>query len=93
MNLPCGLVKSLKGQAAVHQYVLGKIAKDGRSFWLQTNSEDSSRDIALTLECEQHPTVQATPAGAEVENAWDADAKVLKLRLSHKHGAVEVEVR
>jgi len=39
------------------------------------------------------PQWQVTPASAAKEEVWDDAAKTLKLRLSHKDGAVEMTVK
>jgi len=39
------------------------------------------------------PQWQVTPASAAKEEVWDEVAKSLKLRLSHKDGAVEMTVK
>ena len=93
MPLGPSLVHVLSGTVGVHQYLIGKLAKDGKSFWFQTNSENPDRDILLTLECSHKPECRIEPPAASKECGWDENAKVLKLVLSHKQGAVEVMVQ
>ncbi len=92
MPLDNRLVRALGGSVGVHQYLIGKSAKDGQSLWLQTNSEDPDRELVLTLACARKPAWRAEPASAAVESRWDEASKTLTLRLSHRQGAVEVSV-
>jgi hypothetical protein len=93
MPLPRGPVQALSGEIGVHQYLVGKIAPDARSFWFQTNSEYPGREIAVALTCTAQPELKVTPPSAAVNTAWDAARKQLTLRLSAKSGAVEVELK
>ncbi|MCX7010823.1 MAG: hypothetical protein NTY53_26880 [Kiritimatiellaeota bacterium] len=88
-----GLVRSLGGVIGVHEYVIGKIARDGNSFWFQTNGENPDRALDIALTCARQPIVKIEPPSAAQQNAWDAATKTLKLRLSHQTGAVEVTLR
>jgi hypothetical protein len=92
MPLGGGLVRSLAGTVGTHQYLLGKIAKDGEGFWFQVNGEGAQGALEVTLACARKPQVDITPAAAVV-NEWTEAAKSLTLRLSHADGAVEVTVR
>lgn len=92
MPLGNGLVRSLNGGIGVHQYLIGKLAKDGRSFWFQTNSEYPDRDVALSITCTTKPVATVTPKAAAKEMTWDETRKCLNLRLSVAQGAVEVEL-
>jgi hypothetical protein len=92
MPLGPGLVHVLSGTVGVHQYLIGKIAKEGQSFWFQTNSEDPGRDMVLSLTCPHKPSWKIAPVSAAKEERWDDAAKTLHLCLSHRQGAVEVAV-
>ena len=88
-----GFVHALSGTIGVHQYLVAKIAKDGQSLWFQTNSEDTDRDIVLSLSCDHKPELLIAPPEASKECVWDEEAKALKMRLSFKNGAVEMTVK
>jgi hypothetical protein len=93
MPLGTGLVRTLNGTVGVHQYLIGKTAPDGRSFWFQVNGEYPDRELDLSIECERKPDWQVRPESAATEAAWDETGKVLRLKLSFKEGASEVTVR
>jgi hypothetical protein len=93
MHLGPGLVQVLSGTIGVHQYLIGKKAKDGQRFWLQTNSEKPDRDVVLNIVCPRKPDWQIEPAAAAKEARWDDGTKTLTLSLSHLQGAVEVTVQ
>lgn len=84
---------SLSGRVAPHSYLVGKIEDEGRRLWLQANTEYPERDTGLAIRCSRKPEWQIEPASAAKEASWDEAAKTLTLRLSHKDGAVEVELR
>jgi len=92
MPLEKGPVRSLDGTIGVHQYLVGKNAKDGKSFWFQANSEYPDRDIVLTVSCNRKPGWRVEPAAAAKESAWNETTRTLTLRLSCQDGAVEVTV-
>ena len=92
MPLGPGLVHVLSGSVGVHQYLIGKMAKDGKSFWFQTNSENPDQDIGVNISCPHRPGWQIEPASAAKEARWDDATKTLCLCLSHRQGAVEVKV-
>lgn len=92
MPLGPGLVHVLRGTVGVHQYLIGKIAKDGQRFWFQTNSEDPEREMVLTVTCPHKPAWRIAPETAAKEVRWDEAAKQLSLCLSHREGAVEVSL-
>jgi hypothetical protein len=93
MTFRDGLVRSLTGPIGVHQYLVGKIAKDGTSFWFQTNGEYPNRDVELSVGCALKPTCKIAPSSAAKELRWDEATKRLNLRLSMEQGAVEGEVK
>ena len=93
MPLEKGPVRALNGTISVHQYFIGKTAKDGKGFWFQTNSENPDREITITLLCARKPDWQIEPSSATKEARWDEATKTLKFRLSHQQGAVEVKVK
>ena len=68
------------------------MAKDGKSFWFQTNSENPDQDIGVNISCPHRPGWQIEPASAAKEARWDDATKTLCLCLSHRQGAVEVKV-
>ena len=92
MPLVTGPVRRLSGPIGVHQYLIGKIEKDG-SFWFQANDEYSDRHTDVTLTCPKKPRWQVTPAAAVLTEQWDESTSTLTLGLSHKAGAVDVWIR
>lgn len=92
MPLGPGLVHVLSGTVGVHQYLIGKLAKDGQRFWFQANSEDPGRDIAVNITCPHKPVWRIEPAAAGTQARWDEAAQTLILRLSFQKGAAEVTV-
>lgn len=88
-----GPVRELSGGIGVHQYLLGKVGKDGRSFWFQTNGEYPERVLSLELACAAEPRVKVTPAQARVEGNWDKEGMVYRLTLSIKGGPAECEIQ
>jgi hypothetical protein len=91
--LNIGWLKTLSGKIGPHAYLLGKIEDQGRRLWLQANTEYPDRDTELSITCSRKPQWQVEPASAAKEAVWDDAAKTLKLRLSHKDGAVEMTVK
>jgi hypothetical protein len=87
------LATVIAGKVHVHSYLLAKIEDQGKRFWLQANTEYPDRDTELSLTCSRKPAWHIEPAAAAKEAAWDEAAKILTLRLSHKDGAVEVELK
>ena len=102
MKLDRGPVTRIRGQVAIHDYLVGKMAKDGQSLWFQTNfgfDSQSTRTIPnpdrllkLELECPAEPKVTVTPASAKVEGKWDAKARCYSLILSMKDGPAECAI-
>lgn len=103
MNLDRGPVTKLRGTVALHDYVIGKIAKDGQSLWFQMNfgfDSQATRNIPnpdrvlnLEFECPSEPGVNITPASAKVNASWDAATRRYALTLSMKDGPAECEIR
>ena len=93
VDLPRGPVQSLRGVIGVHQYLLGKIDKDGKGFWFQTNCQYPERRLELELRTAHEPQVTVTPSQARLAGNWDAEKKCYKLSLSVKDGAAECAVR
>ena len=92
MPLGQGLVRTLSGTVGVHQYLIGKIAKDGQSFWFQANGEYPERDIALTVTCACKPELHVEPEASALAVRWEEATKTLHLRLALQQGAVEGRV-
>jgi hypothetical protein len=92
MSLNAGPVREIAGIVGLQQYLIGKVAKDGRSFWFQTNAESPDRDMVLSLSCPRKPQWQVAPASATIQSSWDEAGHTLRLRLSVRQGAVEVTV-
>jgi hypothetical protein len=92
MPLGQGLVCALSGTVGVHQYLIGKLAKDRKGLWFQANSENPGREIVVSITCLHKPVWRVEPAAAAAEARWDEAAKTLSLRLSFKAGAAEVTV-
>ena len=93
VDLPRGPVRSLRGVIGVHQYLLGKIDKDGKGFWFQTNCQYPKRRLELELRATREPRVAVAPPQARISGNWDAEKKCYKLSLSVKDGAAECAVR
>jgi len=92
MPLGPGLVLELSGSLGVHQYLVGKIAKDGQSFWFQANGEYPERDIVLAITCARKPELRIEPEASGLEVRWEEATKKLHLRLALQQGAVEGHV-
>ena len=93
MPFGSGLVRQWSGSVGVHQYLIGKLAPDGRGFWFQTNGEYTNRGVEVSMVCERKPEWQIAPASAAKGAGWDEAARTLTLRLSHELGAVEVSLK
>ena len=92
MKLDRGPVKTLAGTMGVHQYLVGKIARDSKSFWFQTNGNYPDRPVELEIVCDVATRVTVTPESAKTSAVRDVAGK-LKLTLSIKDGPVECEIR
>jgi len=92
LPLKHALVRGIGGTIGVHQYLVAKLATDGRSCWLQANGEYSERDLRLEIACTKQPRVTATPTTALAEQRWEAATGVLHLRLRFADGAAEIEL-
>ena len=88
-----GWLANLSGKVGPHAYLVGKFEDRSRRLWLQANTDYPERDTELSITCERKPEWQIEPASAAKEARWDEAAKCLKLRLSHRDGAVEVTVK
>jgi len=93
-----GAIAALAGTALPHWYLLAKRGKDDESLWLQVNANHrgpytDGRCTELELSCRRQPEVEVRPPGAVVERRWDPSTRLLHLKLSHRDGAVEAEVR
>ena len=93
VDLPCGPVRSFRGVIGVHQYLLGKIDKDGKTFWFQTNCQYPQRRLEVELHMTREPQVTVTPSQSRIGSNWDAEKKCYNLSLSVKDGATECTVR
>jgi hypothetical protein len=93
-----GPIESLAGTALPHSYMMGRLADDGSMLWLQANVNvkgpyTDDRVTELVLHCGNAPEVKTDPVAALIEKKWDKAKKELRLRLSHKEGAVDLYVR
>jgi len=93
MPLGQGLVRTLRGTVGVHQYLIGKVAKDGQSFWFQANGEYPDRDVTVSAVCSRKPDWRVAQPSVAQEARWDDASGTLHLRLSLRQGAVEVDLR
>ena len=84
------MFKTLAGKVSPQSFLLAKVEDGGSKFWLQTNTEFDERDSEVAVACARKPVWKVEPESAAKEAAWDDATKTLKLRLSHKDGAVEV---
>jgi hypothetical protein len=78
--------------------MMGRLADDGSMLWLQANVNvkgpyTDDRVTELVLHCGNAPEVKTDPVAALIEKKWDKAKKELRLRLSHKEGAVDLYVR
>ncbi len=94
-SIPCLAlgVENFAGRVGPHAYIVAKIEDRGDRLWLQANSEYPERDTVLALTCPREPGWQIEPPSAIREGRWDDATKTLHLRLSHRQGAVELEVK
>jgi hypothetical protein len=102
MRLDRGPVTKFRGTLAIHDYIVGKVAKDGRGLWFQANfgfDSQRTRDVPnpdrllkLEFECPAQPSVEVTPPSAKVAGEWDAGAHRYALTLSLKDGPAECEI-
>ena len=88
-----GDLRSLAGRISVHSYVVAKLAASGRELWLQANTEYPERDSEFVLTSARKPEWQVTPSAALKQAIWDVANGRLTLRVDHKDGAVEVEIK
>jgi len=92
MPLPRGVVKRISGSLATHQYLIAKIAPDGRSFWLQANGEDPAGEVTIAFEGADESGFKVTPEAA-FAGAKRNGRGPLFLTLSFKNGAAEVVLK
>ena len=93
MKLPRGPVREISGSIGVHQYIVGKIAPEGREFWLQTNGEHPERAQSVSFASDAELEVEVQPSSAKVDAQRDEAAHRLTLTLSVKDGPAECVVR
>lgn len=93
MPIEQNIIREISGEIGVHQYLIGKLSKDGKSFWFQANGEYPDRTFKITLACTDKPNVLVTPSTAAKEIHWNADSRSLQLSLSNAEGAVEVNIK
>lgn len=103
MRLDRGPAAGISGAVDVHDYIIGKMARDGQSLWFQANfgfdsqatrnSPNPQRLLKLALECPAEPRVTVSPASAKVDGQWAADRRCYELTLSLKDGPAECELR
>jgi hypothetical protein len=87
-----GAFEKISGKISPHAYLMGKFDNSNKALWLQANVEYEERDTELVISCKSEPKVKVTPESASQVNRWDPSSKSLTLQLSHKHGAVEVNI-
>ena len=75
------------------ELAIGKLAGAGRGLWLQANTEYPDRDTELALTCDRKPEWRIEPAAAAKTARGDETTRTLNLRLAHRDGAVEVELK
>jgi len=102
LKLDRGPVTRLRGTVAVHDYIIGKMARDGQSLWFQANFgfdsqatrsvPNPNRLLKVELECPAEPRVNITPPAAQVDGRWDALTRRYSLTLSMKDGPAECEI-
>jgi hypothetical protein len=92
MSLGTGVVQRIEGAIGTHQYVLGKQGAGG-AFWFQTNGEYPDRAVEVSIVCARKPDWHVDPLVSADEERWDEPTKTLHLRLNHRLGAVEVELK
>ena len=102
VKLDRGPVTRLSGTVAIHDYIIGKMAKDGQSLWFQANFgvdtqktqkvPNPERILKLEFACPEQPTVTVTPASAKMHGNWDAGARRYSLSVSLKDGPAECAI-
>jgi hypothetical protein len=92
MPVSGNVVKTLSGTVQVHQYIVGKVAKDGASFWFQTNSEFADRTLSIALQCTSRPQITAAPPSSVTASTWDQGTMTQTMFLSFSNGPVECTV-
>lgn len=90
-TMPLDGSTTLAGKLGTHAYLVGKLTAS--SLWLQINGEYPNRETELTLTFSRKPQWRIEPASAIKDERWDEAMKILKLRLSHQQGAVEIEAK
>jgi hypothetical protein len=88
-----GDFEKISGKIGPHAYLLGKFENNNKSLWLQSNTEYPERDTELEIQMKSEPHVNVTPASAALQKAWNPTTRTLSLRLSHKEGAVNLEIQ
>jgi hypothetical protein len=92
LPLQRGNFLAIAGTVAPHAYVIGRFEDRNNRLWLQANGEYPERLTDVTVRCQAQPKVVITPPSAAKVKKWDAATGTLTLHLSHKDGAVEVEI-
>ncbi|MCX6962624.1 MAG: hypothetical protein NTZ08_09275 [Verrucomicrobia bacterium] len=88
-----GGFEKISGKIGPHAYLVGKFENKNKSFWLQSNTEYPERDTELEIQLKSKPQVKITPDSAALKNTWNPTTRTLSLRLSHKDGAVNLEIQ
>lgn len=86
------LVRGIGGTIGVHQYLIAKLAADGRSCWLQANGEYPERELRLAITCATRPRLQTSTTTTMTNLRWDATSGTLHLRLHFTAGAGEITI-
>ncbi len=82
---------AVSGKINTHSYVMGKFEGGNKKLWLQANAEYLERNTEIEISCDAMPQFKAVPQdGADIK--WNASTGKLVCSLSHKDGAVEVEI-
>ena len=88
-----GPFEQIAGSIEPHSYVMGKFEDGNKRLWLQANTEYAERPTELQIRCGKKPEVRVVPEVAAIMKEWDAKSNTLSLKLDHKDGAVELELK
>ena len=88
-----GSFLQIAGSIEPHSYVMGKFEDGNKRLWLQANTEYAERPTEVQIRCGKKPEVKVVPETAAIIKEWDDQSKTLRLKLDHKDGAVEVELK
>ena len=84
-------VLAVEGTIQPHSYLVGHRERQG--MWVMGNTEYSDRESRWSFHCTRRPQVKAIPTTGLISETWDVTTKTCAVVLSHKTGAVELELQ